>query len=129
MSGMKNHRNSERFCDFARIDCDKLCVMSGVLTDISINGIRAEFNAPCDVDPDKEYEISLRMSRISAPPFELLVRPMWSDFSGGKTAIGFSLLPSKDSARLGSYIEKLRSDSSSDSYSDVISGDSDSLFI
>ena len=57
---MRNQRNSERFEDFARVICDELCIVSGVLIDISKDGFKAEFNAPCTVDSEKEYLVQIR---------------------------------------------------------------------
>ena len=126
---MKNHRNSERFDDFVRVICDDLCIVNGVLTDISEKGFKAEFNAPCNIDNEKEYEIQLRLSRVNAEPLELLSRPMWSNFVDGKTSIGFSILHSKDSARLEQYIKMLKDDKKSEDEIGVASFDSESLFI
>lgn len=127
---MKKQRISERFDDFARIICDQICVMNGRLLDISNEGLKAEFNAPCDIDNEKEYEISIRLSRINTSPFEMIVRPMWSEFADGKTTVGFSILPSKDSARLENYIQKLKDDKNSEeNYKNINLSDPDSLFI
>ena len=126
---MKNHRVSERFDDFARVVCDQLCIVSGVLTDISKSGFKAEFNAPCTIDNEKEYEIQLRLSRVSVEPLELLAQPMWSKFVDGKTSIGFSILHSKDSARLEQYIKMLKDDKTDEDETGVVSFDSESLFI
>ena len=126
---MKNNRTSERFDDFARVICDELCIVSGVLTDISNNGFRAEFNAPCTIDNEKEYCIQIRLSRINVEPLELMVQPMWSDFSDGKTSIGFSILHSKDSARLEKYISMLKDDQTSQDETSIVSYNNESLFI
>ena len=126
---MKNQRTQERFDDFARVVCSDLCIVSGVLTDISENGFKAEFNAPCEIDEEKEYTVQLRLSRITADTLELTVQPVWSDFTDGKTTIGFSILHSKDSARLDQYIKLLRADKSSEDDTGVASYDSSSLFI
>lgn len=126
---MKNQRGSERFNDFARVVCPSLCIVSGVLTDISESGFKAEFNAPCDINTEKEYEIQIRLSRVSAEPLELLAAPMWSEFNDGKTSIGFSILHSKDSARLTAYIKMLAADKSSENIDEIVKLDTDSLFI
>ena len=126
---MKKQRSSERFDDFARIVCDDLCIVSGTLTDISKDGFKAEFNAPCTIDNEKEYTVQLRLSRISVEPLELIVRPMWSKFVDGKTSIGFSILHSKDTARLDKYVKMLQEDKSSEDDTRLISFDTESLFI
>ena len=126
---MKKNRKSERFDDFARINCSDLCIVSGVLTDISREGFKAEFNAPCDVDAEKEYNVQIRLSRINAEPLDLIVRPMWSNFEDGKTSIGFYILHSKDTARLEKYINMLKDDLNSEEDTGRISYDTESLFI
>lgn len=126
---MKKQRSSERFDDFARIVCSDLCIVSGTLTDISKDGFKAEFNAPCTIDNEKEYSVQLRLSRINVEPLELIVRPMWSNFVDGKTSIGFSILHSKDTARLEKYVKMLQEDKSSEDDTRLISFDTESLFI
>ncbi|WP_407426402.1 hypothetical protein [Treponema sp.] len=126
---MKKQRASERFDDFARVECSELCIVSGALTDISDSGFKAEFNAPCEVDSEKEYTVKLRLSRITAEPLELTVRPMWEKFNDGKTKIGFAILHSKDSARFEQYVKMLEADKTSENSNGVISFDTESLFI
>ena len=126
---MKYHRSSERFDDFARVICPELCIVNGALTDISDEGFKAEFNAPCTVDVEKEYEMQIRLSRINAEPLELLARPVWTKFVDGKTSIGFTILHSKDSARLAQYIKMLKDDKSSEKNNGIVTMDTDSLFI
>ena len=126
---MKKQRISERFDDFARVVCSDLCIVSGVLSDISKEGFKAEFNAPCDVDTEKEYNVQLRLSRISVEPLDLLARPVWSKFEDGKTSIGFTILHSKDTARLEKYIKMLKDDKNSENEIGIISYDTESLFI
>lgn len=126
---MKKQRVSERYDDFARVECEEICIVSGSLTDISESGFKAEFNAPCEVDTEKEYTVFLKLSRISTEPLELTVQPMWQKVSDGKTSIGFSILHSKDSARLDQYVQMLKDDKSSETTDGIISFDTDSLFI
>ena len=126
---MKNQRIQERYDDFARVECGELCIVSGALTDISETGFKAEFNAPCTIDSEKEYTVLLRLSRISTEPLELTVRPAWYDFNDGKTSIGFSILHSKDTARFASYVKMLKDDKKSEENNGVISFDRESLFI
>ena len=126
---MKNLRTSERYDDFARVECSGLCVVPGFLLDISLDGLKVEFNAPCEVDNEKEYEIVLRLSRFSAAPLSLTVRPAWSDFENGKTSIGFTVLHSKDSSRLEKYLGYLKEDQTSESDIKIPADDTSSLFI
>ena len=126
---MIKQRASERYDDFARVECSDLCIVCGALTDISDSGFKAEFNAPCDVDKEKEYTVQLRLSRVTAEPLELIVQPVWVKFNEGKTSIGFLIRHSKDSARLAQYVKMLKDDKSDENDSGVISYDTESLFI
>ncbi|MBQ9207213.1 MAG: hypothetical protein IJ158_10960 [Treponema sp.] len=126
---MKKQRLSERYDDFARIECPEICIVSGSLTDISESGFKAEFNAPCEVDTEREYMVLLRLSRISTEPLELTVQPVWQKVTDGKTSIGFSILHSKDSVRLDQYIKMRKDDKSSADSNGIITFDTESLFI
>ncbi len=126
---MRNQRNSERFEDFARVICDELCIVSGVLIDISKDGFKAEFNAPCTVDSEKEYLVQIRLSRVNAEPLDLLVQPMWHKFYDGKTSIGFSILRTKDATRFENYVKMLKQDKLLEDDTSAVSLDTDSLFI
>ncbi len=126
---MVNNRNAERFEDFARIECRELCIVNGRITDISESGFKAEFNAPCNVDSEREYNVILRLSRIGGSPIELRVTPAWSNFDGEKTSIGFSILQSKETARLDDYIKILKADQNPESEDTLSPADSESLFI
>lgn len=107
---MFENRKSERFADFGRVECSDLCIVSGVLVDISASGCKVCFSAPADVDLEKEYEISLRLPRTHSEQLLLMVVPVWSKNVDGKTLVGFSIIHSKDSARLDSYIKMLKED-------------------
>ncbi|WP_294431273.1 hypothetical protein [uncultured Treponema sp.] len=126
---MRCQRISERFDDFARVVCPDLCIVSGVLLDISKEGFKAEFNAPCTVDLEKEYQVQLRLSRITAEPLDLIVRPVWSKFVDGKTELGVTILHSKDTTRLEKYIRMLKDEKNDRDDAGIVSYDSDSLFI
>ena len=126
---MKVHRISERFDDFAKVVCADLCIVNGVLLDISKEGFKAEFNAPCNVDFEKEYQVQLRLSRITAEPLDLIVRPVWSKFNDGKTELGVNILHSKDTSRLEKYIKMLKDEENDQNDTGLVSYDSDSLFI
>lgn len=107
--GIEN-RGAERFQDFGRVDCQDLCLASGILEDISLKGCKVRFNVPVSFDPDNEYEIKVRLSRETLEPLELLCKPQWSRTVENATDIGFEFLHSKDTSRLESYIKILSDD-------------------
>ncbi len=107
--GIEN-RTTERFQDFGRVDCQELCLASGILEDISLKGCKVTFNMPVSFDPDNEYEITVRLSRENLETLELLCKPQWSRTVDGTTEIGFAFLHSKDTTRLESYIKILSHD-------------------
>ncbi len=110
---MKNLRKAERFADFGRIENSEICIVSGVLEDISTSGIKVSYSVPPSIDMDKEYEVSVRLSRVADAPLKLIVKPVriCNDNDSGKTYVGFSILHSKDSARLCDYLSLLKKDS------------------
>lgn len=109
---MKDLRKAERFADFGRVENSEICVVSGVLEDISASGIKVGYSVPPSIDMDKEYEVEIRLSRGADEPLKLIVKPA-RIFKGGEdeTYVGFSILHSKDSARLEEYLAKLKKDS------------------
>lgn len=127
---MKNLRKAERFADFGRVKNSEICVVSGVLKDISANGIKVSYSVPPSIDMDKEYEVDVRLSRGTDEPLNLIVKPV-RVFAGseGETCVGFSILHSKDSSRLEEYLSKLKKDSSLSDGSEFQKSDSSSLFI
>ncbi len=107
---MKEMRREERYDDFGRVDCSEMCIVSGILDDISLTGCKVTYNVPPVIDMEKEYEIKLRLSRKNTEPLNLFVTPAWIREEDGKTLVGFSILQSKDSAKLASYISLLKND-------------------
>lgn len=112
---MKNLRKAERFADFGRIENRDICIVSGVLEDISAGGLKVSYSVPPSIDMDREYEVAARLSRFAEEPLKLIVKPVriCNDGSSGKTCVGFSIFHSKDSARLEKYLLKLKKDSAS----------------
>lgn len=110
---MKEMRKAERYEDFGRVESDELCIVSGVLDDISLTGCKVSYTVPPTIDMEKEYEIKVRLSRNNSESLNLLVLPAWIKSDEDKTSVGFSILQSKDSAKLVSYINLLKNDAES----------------
>lgn len=126
---MRNLRKAERFEDFGRVENPEICVVSGILEDISENGIKASYSVPPSVDLDKEYQVAVRLSRVVDEPLTLIVKPARVfDDDSGNVSVGFSILHSKDSSRLEEYLSKLKEDSAN-SNSQISAQDNNSLFI
>lgn len=126
---MKNLRKAERFEDFGRVENSEICVVSGILEDISESGIKVSYSVPPKIDLDKEYQVVVRLSRVADEPLTLIVKParIFND-ENGNISVGFSILHSKDSSRLAEYLSNLKNDSAL-SDSQISKSNEDSLFI
>lgn len=126
---MKNLRKAERYDDFGRVECREMCLISGVLLDISRSGLGVSFSIPPVIDMEKEYEVSVRLSRVSDESLVLTVKPVRIYELDSKTIAGFSILHSKDTAKLDSYLKLLKEDLKTENDRLVPQTDDDSLFI
>lgn len=126
---MKNLRKEKRYDDFGRVECREMCLISGVLLDISRSGLGVSFSIPPVIDMEKEYEVSVRLSRVSDESLVLTVKPVRIYELDSKTIAGFSILHSKDTAKLDSYLKLLKEDLKTENDRLVPQTDDDSLFI
>lgn len=106
-------RKNVRFNDFGWIDCPELCAVNGVLDDISLDGCKIHYDAPVSINADDDYELHIRLSRLSSEPLILLCHPQWTNEDGGCTEIGFKILHSPDTSRLEGYINQLHAEKKS----------------
>ena len=107
---LKNEsRRNQRFQDFGRVENRNICSIYGTLNDISLNGMKVTYNAPVSLDMENQYEISVRLSKFSSEPLNLLVEPAWKFQRNGSFQIGFEILRSADTHRLTEYIDYLKS--------------------
>lgn|SRR5574344_248042 len=117
-------RKDVRYTDIGRVDCAELCVLPGVLDDISLQGCKIHYDTSVSVNMDNDYEVHIRPSRSVLEPIVLLCHPQWVRDIGSTTEIGFKVLRSPDTAKLTSYIEKLHAENddftSSDSMLDSL---------
>lgn len=107
-----DNRKEVRYTDIGRVESADLCVLPGVLDDISITGCRVHFPIPVTVDMENDYELKIKLSRKAVlAPLVLICHPQWKRMNGTETEIGFQVLRSPDSPQLASYIECLKQDS------------------
>lgn len=103
-------RSQERYEDFGRIECPQICLVNGVLNDISKSGCKVHFDAPVTIDLENDYEIRVRLSHSAQAPLILMCHPQWVKENSGSADIGFSIMRSPDTARLSDYIALLHTE-------------------
>ncbi len=114
-------RLSKRFDDIGRFESPEICALPASLENISKNGCRVRFRFPVNLDLDNDYEAKITFARsASEGSLSLLCKPQWSKEENGCTIIGFMILPSKDFARLGEYVEHLHLEESDSNLEDQI---------
>lgn len=107
-------RQETRYKEIGRINSPQLCVIPGILDDISLSGCKVHYQVPVVVDLENEYEIKLSPnSNNDEPPLNLICKPQWVKECDGNTFIGLQILYSPDVNRLSTFIEYL-----SEKYSD-----------
>ena len=110
-----NHRKDIRFEDFGRVECSEVSPMAGILNDISYTGCKVHYDVPVALNMENDYEISIKLPRITGGTFQLIVHPRWINTQeDGSCDIGFNFLPSPDRAKLESYVNNLIKDRDSD---------------
>ena len=115
----KEHRTEERFLECGRVEINALCILPGVLDDISITGCKVRFSVPVQVDMEGEYTLRLYLDNMS---MELLARPQWHTESRGGSGIGFYFLRSKDTPLLTEFIHARKFENVSFAYHEHSSG-------
>lgn len=105
---LKEKRNDGRYKDYARIDAPELCVLPGMLLDISKTGCRVKFPVPVEINEENECELNIQPScRQGLKPFSLTVRPVWTEEAEDNNEAGFSIIGASDTRRLSSYLNVL----------------------
>ncbi len=116
-------RADKRFDDIGRIEAEDLCPLAGVLDNISLNGCKVHYKFPVSVDMENDYKVKITFARdASNGSLSLLCRPRWTKETNGRMEIGFSILPSVDSARLTEYVKKLGLEENGKEFSEEIGG-------
>ncbi len=112
---MDELRKYERFSDFGRVECKRLCAFPGILCDVSHSGLKTIFDADVSLHFDEsfenesvtdEYELLLHLPRESIS-LRLLAIPVWKydERRTSRTHIGFSLLPALDFPLYSKYVD------------------------
>lgn len=107
-------RRHTRYSDFGKVECPAICLVHGVLDDISKSGCKVHFDAPISISLEKDYEIRFRLSHSAQEPMLLVCHPQWIKENKGSASVGFAILRSPDTAKLESYIMLLHSDLTED---------------
>ncbi len=101
----KEHRMEERYNEIGKVDALDLCVLPGVLDDISITGCKVRFPVPVLPNMENEYKLKILVANNS---LEMLCNPQWTRNGESGTEIGFKFLRSKDSPLLSNFIHSLQ---------------------
>ena len=114
-------RKNYRFSDFGRAECSELCPVPGVLDDISLSGCKIHYDTPVTLNMENDYEIHIRLSRISGEPLVLLCHPQWTkEDEDGAVLIGFQFLHSPDTPTLEAYIRQLNEEKNASEIDSVL---------
>ena len=122
-------RKNARFEDFGRVECPEICVVSGILDDISLDGCKVHFDAPINLSLEDDYELRVRFSRFPQDILVLMAHPQWTKEDGNMTSIGFAILRSPDTAKLDSYISQLKEEEARPVDADMLPEESTCLFV
>lgn len=111
LSVMHELRKNSRFKDFGKFECRQISLIPGVLSNISISGMKVTFDSLDSFDMNIYYETSIRLAKRSGDPIKLLVLPVWrfDGRTGGSSSvqIGFEIQHSLEYDKLSSYIDEL----------------------
>lgn len=105
-----NLRQTERFAEIGKVECQELCAIHGILDDISSKGCKIHFNCNVSVDMEEDYELTIKPSKNIHEGFLLIGHPKWFRNIGQTTEIGFSFLRSPDTPKFEKYIEEVHKD-------------------
>ena len=112
----KNCRTDERFSEIGRFESGSLCVLPGVLENVSAGGCKVYFPVSLEPDMEKDYTAQVHFPEPGIKPaLTLVCHPCWTFSREGKTFMGFILLRSPDTPGLMSHIAFLRSNSAEES--------------
>lgn len=116
----KDLRKAVRFLEIARVECQELCALPGVLDDISCTGCRVHFPGILNLNSDSESQLDLfiRFSNPDLPQeLKLVVVPLRivEHAEESETEVGFKIMRSPDTPLLKECIEKLQEKSEDDS--------------
>ena len=80
------NRTYTRYKDIGHIIAPELCVLPGIIDDISLSGCKVHYQFPVVIDLDNEYEVKLSPSQNpNENPLNLMCKPQWAKEIDGKT--------------------------------------------
>jgi len=104
---MENRINT-RFKEIGHFLAAELCMLPGIIDDVSLEGCKVHYQFPVTVDLTAEYDAQLSPSQNPAEnPLHLKCAPQWVKDSEDKTEIGFKILYSPDGNKLQDFISHL----------------------
>ena len=102
-------RRAERYAEMGRVDAPTLCMLSGVLLDISSCGCKVRFPMCLEVDTDNEYELKIHSARKDySSAFSLLATVAWTKNLEHSCEIGFNIIRSPSTPYFNEYIKSLK---------------------
>ncbi|MCR4790720.1 MAG: PilZ domain-containing protein [Treponemataceae bacterium] len=104
----KELRRHTRFVEIGRVDAPDVCLFSGILVDISLNGCKVRFPAKLEIDADVEYELKILTARKDfSAPFILIANVSWLKNTENSCDVGFSIIRSPSTREFEKYIQSL----------------------
>ncbi len=102
------HRVGKRYEDFARIEAPGLCVLPGVLVNISKTGCRVRFPIPVESSKNSLCELNIQpCCKAGLKPFSVTAKQVWKDSEAPASELGFSFVNSMEPLKLKSYLDVL----------------------
>ncbi len=126
---LSESRKNTRFEDFGRVECPEICVVNGILDDISLDGCKVHFDAPINLSLEDDYQLKVRFSRFPQDVLTLMAHPQWTKEEGNMNSVGFEIMRSPDTAKLDSYITRLTAEESESPDADMLPEESSCLFV
>ena len=106
------NRVGKRYEDFARIEAPELCVLPGVLVNISKTGCRVRFPIPVENKTNSIFELNIfPCCKKDLKPFCVSAKPIWKDCEQTNSEFGFSFVNSMEKTKLKNYLEVLKKSS------------------
>lgn len=105
---MEENRTNTRYKEIGHFLAPALCMLPGIIDDVSLNGCKIHYQFPVTIETNTEVEAQLSPSQNpSENPLKLICKCQWVKEENGKTYAGFQILYSPDGKKLQDFIEHL----------------------
>lgn len=105
----KENRSNVRYKEIGHFLAPDLCMLPGIIDDVSLEGCKVHYQFPVTVELSNEYDCQLSPSQNpSENPLHLKCVPQWVKDTGDKTEIGFKIMYSPDGNKLSDFIDQLK---------------------